>query len=76
MRDATVIEELGIGYAPGGNLRRHLAAQGYALDLLLDSGLINQQGRDTFCRRVIFPCREDGQIVACSPGSRFAISPP
>ena len=33
------------------------------LDLLLDTGLINQQGADTFCRRVIFPCREDGQIV-------------
>ena len=27
-------------------------------------GLITPQGRDTFCRRVIFPCREpDGQIV-------------
>lgn len=63
LRDATVIDELGIGYAPGGNLRRHLAAQGYVLELLLDTGLINQQGADTFCRRVIFPCREDGQIV-------------
>lgn len=63
LRDAAVIQELGIGYARGGNLRRHLAAQGYALDLLLDTGLINQQGGDTFCRRVIFPCREHGQIV-------------
>ena len=63
LRDAAVIEELGIGYAPGGNLRRHLAAQGHALDLLLDTGLINQQGGDTFCRRVIFPCRQHGQIV-------------
>jgi DNA primase len=63
LRDATLIEELGIGYAPGGNLRRHLAAQSYALDRLLDTGLINQQGRDTFCRRVIFPCRQHGRIV-------------
>jgi DNA primase len=63
LRDPALIEELGIGYAPGGNLRRHLAAQGYPLDLLLDTGLINQQGRDTFCRRVIFPCRQHGQIV-------------
>jgi len=30
---------------------------------LLDAGLINQQGRDAFCRRVIFPCCEHGQIV-------------
>ena len=27
------------------------------------SGLINHQGRDAFCRRVIFPCRQHGQIV-------------
>ena len=63
LHDPALIEELGIGYAPGGNLRRHLAALGYSFDLLLDSGLINSQGRDAFCRRVIFPCRQHGQIV-------------
>lgn len=63
LRDAALIEELGIGYAPGGSLRRHLAAQGYPLDQLLDTGLINHHGRDAFCRRVIFPCRQEGQIV-------------
>ncbi len=63
LRDAALIEELGIGYAPGGNLRRHLATQGYPLDRLLDMGLINRQGRDTFCRRVIFTCRHHGHIV-------------
>jgi DNA primase len=61
LHDSVLIEELGIGYAPGGNLRRHLAALGYSLDQLLDTGLINQQGRDAFCRRVIFPCCESGQ---------------
>ena len=25
--------------------------------------MINDQGRDTFCRRVIFPCRQHGHIV-------------
>ena len=63
LRDPAVIEELGIGYAPGGNLRGHLATQGYCFDQLLDSGLISPQGRDAFCRRVILPCREQGQIV-------------
>jgi DNA primase len=63
LRDAGLIEELGIGYAPGGNLRRHLATQGYPLDRLLETGLINPQGRNTFCRRVIFPCRQHGHIV-------------
>ncbi len=63
LHDSGVMEELGIGYSPGGNLRRHLAALGYSLDQLLDTGLINQQGRDAFCRRVIFPCYEHGRIV-------------
>jgi integrase/recombinase XerD len=63
LQDPAVIEELGIGYAPGGNLRRHLSAQGYSLELLLEAGLINNQGRDTFCRRVIFSCQEHDQIV-------------
>jgi DNA primase len=63
LRDPALIEELGIGYAPGGNLRRHLAALGYTFDLLLESGLVSSQGRDAFCRRVIFPCRQRGQIV-------------
>lgn len=63
LRDPVLIEELGVGYAPGGNLRRHLVDRGYSLDLLLRTGLINPQGRDVFCRRVIFPCRQQGRAV-------------
>jgi DNA primase len=63
LHDSTVIEELGIGYAPGGNLRCHFAAQGYSLDQLLAAGLINDQGRDAFCWRVVFPCRQHGHVV-------------
>jgi len=63
VHDPATIEELGIGYAPGGNLRRHLATLGYSLELLRDISLIDHQGRDAFCRRVIFPCRQYGQIV-------------
>ena len=63
LHDPALIEELGIGYAPGGNLRRHLALCEVDLDLLLEIGLINHHGRDAFCRRVIFPCRLQGQIV-------------
>ena len=63
VRDSSLIEELGIGYAPGGNLRRHLAARCSSFDQLLEIGLINHHGRDAFCRRLIFPCRQHGQIV-------------
>jgi DNA primase len=63
LRDPALIEKLGIGYAPGGNLRRHLAALGCSLDLLLDTGLIDTQGRDAFCRRVVFPCRQHGRLI-------------
>lgn len=75
LHDSALVEELGLGYARGGNLRRHLSGLGYSLDQLLEVGLINPQGREAFCRRVIFPCREpDGQIVnlyARSIGNAF-----
>jgi len=58
-----VIEELGIGYASGRSLRGHLAALGHSFESLLHLGLINHQGRDSFCRRVIFPCRQQGQVI-------------
>ena len=63
LRDPVLIKELRIGYAPGGSLRRHLAAQGYSCDLLQRLGLLNSQGCDAFYRRVIFPCCQGGRVV-------------
>lgn len=63
LHDPDLIAELGLGYAPGGNLRRHLVDFGYSLDLLLRAGLINSQGRDAFCRRVIFPCYQQSRVI-------------
>jgi DNA primase len=75
VRDLALIRELQIGYAPGGSLRRHLLAQGYSLDLLQGTGLVNPQGHDTFYQRVVFPCCQDGRIVNLygrSIGTAFA----
>src|SRR6516162_7610193 len=63
LRDPALMEELGIGYAPGGSLHRHLAALGYSFQSLWRTGLISRQGHDRFWRRILFPCREQGQIV-------------
>ena len=57
------IQELRIGYAPGGSLRQHLTAQGYSFDLLRSLGLLNSQGRDAFYRRVVFPCWQAGRVI-------------
>lgn len=63
VHDRKLIEELGIGYARGGNLRAYLQGFGYSLERVLEAGLINPQGADTFCRRVIFPCRQQDRII-------------
>jgi DNA primase len=75
LHDPNLIEELGLGYAAGGNLHRHLAGRGYRFKQLLKAGLINGQGRDTFCRRVIFPCRQQGRILNFYGRSIGAASP-
>jgi DNA primase len=75
VRDPALIRELQIGYAPGGSLRRYLLAQGYSLDLLRHTGLINLQGHDAFYQRVLFPCYRDKRIVNLygrSTGGGFA----
>jgi DNA primase len=63
LHDPALIRELQIGYAPGGSLRRHLLAQGYSLDLLRHTGLVNSQGHDALYQRVIFPCCQESRIV-------------
>ena len=75
VHDPALIRELGIGYAPGGNLRRHLTAQGYSFDLLRTAGLINAQGADALYQRIVFPLRQGEHIVNLygrSIGSAFA----
>ena len=61
--DSRLLEDMELGYAPGGNLRRQLTGLGYSFDLLLRTGLVGNQGRDAFCRRLIFPLRQQGRVI-------------
>lgn len=63
LHDPATIQELRIGYAPGGSLRRHLTDQGYSCDLLRRLGLLNSQGHDAFYQRVVFPCCQGGRVI-------------
>jgi DNA primase len=75
LHDPALINELQIGYAPGGCLRRHLTAQGYAFDLLRQFGLLNARGWDAFYQRIVFPLRHGNHIVNLygrSIGTAFA----
>jgi DNA primase len=75
LRDSSLIRELEIGYAPGGSLRRHLTAKGYSFDLLRQVGLLNGNGSDAFFQRIVFPLRQNAQIVNIygrSIGAAFA----
>jgi len=75
VHDAALLRELGIGYAPGGTLRRYLTAQGHSFDVLRRLGLINAHGADALYQRIVFPLRQGECIVNLygrSIGSAFA----
>ena len=64
LRDPGVFRELGLGYAPGCSLREHLLSVcGHRFDRLATIGLIDRQGRDSFFRRITFPCRIQSHVV-------------
>ena len=75
LRDPALFDELGIGYAPGGSLRRYLTALGHSVDLLRQLGLLNVNGSDSFYQRIIFPLRLSGHLInfyGRSIGTAFA----
>jgi DNA primase len=78
VHDPVLIGELGIGYAPGGTLRRYLTAQGHSIDVLRRSGLINARSADALCQRIVFPLRQNehlvnlyGRSIGCAFAHRF-----
>ncbi len=51
-----------IGYATGG-LRAHLERIGYSLDLLKETRLVKENGRDFFYEKIILPYYHKGQVT-------------
>jgi DNA primase len=75
LHDPALIRELGIGYAPGGTLRRYLTAQDHSFAELRRLGLINAQGADALYQRIVFPLYKGQHVVNLygrSIGSAFA----
>jgi DNA primase len=82
LRAPALLDRLGVGYAPGGCLRRHLSSLGHSFQAQCAAGLVDTQGRDTFFRRIIFACREHarvtnlyGRSIADAPIHRFLPRP-
>jgi DNA primase len=53
-----VMNQMRIGYAPGGCLRAYLQDLGYARAAIVSSGLIDAQGRDRLWGAITFPIPE------------------
>jgi DNA primase len=50
-----VIQQMRIGYAPGGCLRSWLTQLGFPIGLLRRAGLITASGHDTYTHHIVFP---------------------
>jgi len=67
---AATLEQLALGYAPpGDDLKNRLLAQGFAMNVLLQSGLVVQRDNgtvvDRFRNRLMVPiCRDTGSVIA------------
>jgi DNA primase len=55
VRSPELIEQMRIGYAPGGCLRGWLTQLGHPFPVLHLAGLITAAGYDTFTHRIVFP---------------------
>jgi len=75
VHDAALLQELHMGYAPGGSLRCHLTAQGYSLDLLRRIGLINAQGHDASTGEWFFPATRTNGLSTSTAGVWTPASP-
>lgn len=73
-----LIEEMRIGYAPGGCLRRWLTQLGYPLQSQRDAGLVTSGGYDAYIHRIVFPLENNlygRSLSSAAPPHRFLPGP-
>jgi DNA primase len=66
IQDRAVIERMRIGYAPGACLRGYLERLGYDRQSLRDCGLVDDRGRDSFFRSLVFPLEQASNLYGRS----------
>jgi len=74
IHSAELIEEMRIGYAPGGCLRRWLTQLGYPLQSQLHAGLVTSAGYDAYTHRIVFPLEGNlygRSLSTAAPAHRF-----
>jgi 5S rRNA maturation endonuclease (ribonuclease M5) len=74
VRSPEVIEQMHIGYAPGGCLRSWLTQLGHCLPALRQSGLVTGSGYDAYVHRIVFPLEGNlygRSLSASAPPHRF-----
>ena len=75
IRDRGLLHRCAVGYAPGATLRGFLTDLGFLLHLLVNVGLVDDRSRDTFYRRIIIPCIEQGRVINLYGRSIAGIAP-
>ena len=74
IRSPELIEQMRIGYAPGGCLRGWLTQLGYPLQALCQTGLVTAAGYDAYLHRIVFPLEGNlygRSLSATAPPHRF-----
>ena len=69
-----LIEQMRIGYAPGGCLRSWLTQLGYPLQALRQAGLVTGAGYDAYIHRIVFPLEANlygRSLSVTAPAHRF-----
>jgi DNA primase len=69
IRSQSLIEHMGIGYAPGGCMRGWLTQLGHSLPALREAGLVTGVSYDAYVQRIVFPLEANLYGRSLSPAA-------